>query len=77
MYTVCNLSIPSKLTIITSPFFYKRHPLHFLWLVMVCFQILHVCVPKLHLHTWQDSDNFTKALTFKNDHMIYYHMDVT
>ena len=32
-------------------------------------------MPELHLHTWWDPDHFTMALTFNNDHIIYYHMD--
>ena len=34
-------------------------------------------MPKLHLHTQQDPDQFMMDLMFDNDHIIYYHMGAT
>ena len=36
---------------------------------------LHLWAPKIHLHTWQDSDQLSIALAFKYYHIIYYHKD--
>ena len=57
--------------------FNKRHPIHFLSLGTEMYYILHLCMPKIHLHTLQDCDQFTIALTFRSDHIIYYHIDAT
>ena len=69
--TVYTLLRSSELNIVTSSFYASYG------LLMVCFQILHLCIPMLHLHTWWDLDWFTMALAFNNDHTIYYHIYAT
>ena len=43
-------------------------------LLLVGIIILHLHAPKLHLHTGWDPDQFTMALMFNSDCIIYYHM---
>ena len=46
-------------------------------LLLLIIQIWYLHMLKFHLLTMQDINWFTMALTFNNDHIIYYHMDAT